>query len=347
MTLRYAAPEQFDNIVTPQSDIYSLGIVLYELFQNREAFQEMSVFGLVGAKQRGISLSFDKTVPSQLAKVINGCLNSDPKLRPKISQIIEILDKLNLAKPLPQQLDHSSLQELECLGQKNQSQTDQILLLQDKFRELIKQINDLKNANFQRSKFVSNLEHDFNHEKQLFIETNRQLQTDINCLKSQIEGFQNQHVISNQHLRSGDGIHWKKLKPKVKKLCEDVRGGKVTSVDLRNSSIGVTGTILLAEALKVNASVTSVNLVGDCVQTEGARALAEALKVNTSIVSIDLSRTCIGWKGARALAEALKVNSSLAIINLYGNAFGVKGVRALADALKVNPRLKIEGVILD
>ncbi|KAL0237929.1 hypothetical protein GEMRC1_012403 [Eukaryota sp. GEM-RC1] len=32
MTVRYAAPEQFDNQMTPQSDIYSIGIMLYELF---------------------------------------------------------------------------------------------------------------------------------------------------------------------------------------------------------------------------------------------------------------------------------------------------------------------------
>ncbi|KAL0242943.1 hypothetical protein GEMRC1_005506 [Eukaryota sp. GEM-RC1] len=378
MTLRYAAPEQFDNIVTPQSDIYSLGIILYELFQNKQAFQEMSVFGLVGAKQRGISLSFDKTIPSQLAKVINGCLNSDPKLRPKISQIIEILDQSNLAKPSPQQLDHSSLQELECLEQKNQSLTDQILLLQANIRELIKQINDLKTEDFQlserHSKFVLNLENDFNHEKQLLLETNRQLQTEFNSLNSQIEGFQNQNMISNsrstkiskmksnsinvstglnsnqgskveedvlpsQNLRIVDKIRWSKVKPKVKKLCEDVRDGKVTSVDLRNNSIGVEGARLLAEALQFNDSVTSLQLRSNSVGAEGAIALAEVLAVNASLTSFGLRSNSVGAVGARALAEALTVNASLTSIDLWNNSIGNAGARALAEALTVNASL--------
>ncbi|KAL0251113.1 hypothetical protein GEMRC1_000327 [Eukaryota sp. GEM-RC1] len=101
MTVKYAAPEQFDNIATPLSDVYSLGVVLYELFQNKEAFEGMSMYGLLGAKQRGVRLPFDKTVPAQLANVIQQCLNADPILRPKISQIIKILESLNLPKPPP------------------------------------------------------------------------------------------------------------------------------------------------------------------------------------------------------------------------------------------------------
>ncbi|KAL0243098.1 hypothetical protein GEMRC1_005659 [Eukaryota sp. GEM-RC1] len=39
ITLRYAAPEQLDDSVTPQSDIYSIGIILYELFQKKKLFK--------------------------------------------------------------------------------------------------------------------------------------------------------------------------------------------------------------------------------------------------------------------------------------------------------------------
>ncbi|KAL0231133.1 hypothetical protein GEMRC1_010614 [Eukaryota sp. GEM-RC1] len=99
MTVRYAAPEQFDNKISPQSDIYSLGIILYELLQNQEAFQGMNQYAIMGAKYGGKPLPFDRSLPSSLSNVINQCLQSDPILRPKISQIIDILENLNLVEP--------------------------------------------------------------------------------------------------------------------------------------------------------------------------------------------------------------------------------------------------------
>ncbi|KAL0229550.1 hypothetical protein GEMRC1_014167 [Eukaryota sp. GEM-RC1] len=103
MTVRYAAPEQFDNKISPQSDIYSLGIILYELFQNKEAFEGMSQYAIVGAKCGGKPLPFDRSLPASLSNVINQCLQSDPILRPKISEILTILDCLNF---------HNSLNDL-------------------------------------------------------------------------------------------------------------------------------------------------------------------------------------------------------------------------------------------
>ncbi|KAL0228816.1 hypothetical protein GEMRC1_013436 [Eukaryota sp. GEM-RC1] len=95
MTVRYAAPEQFDNKISPQSDIYSLGIVLYELFQNMQAFIGKNQYAIMGAKYGGKSLPFDEPLPSSLSNVINQCIQSDPILRPKISEILRILETVS------------------------------------------------------------------------------------------------------------------------------------------------------------------------------------------------------------------------------------------------------------
>ncbi|KAL0251912.1 hypothetical protein GEMRC1_001124 [Eukaryota sp. GEM-RC1] len=190
MTVRYAAPEQFDNKISPQSDIYSLGIVMYESFQNQEAFKGMNQYAIMGAKCGGKPLPFDRSLPSSLRNVINQCLQSDPILRPKISEILRILESLNV-RDSPQQLDQALfLEEFESLKVKNQAQNDQSRLLQAKLMQMDKEIDCLKNENFQlsqqQSKVINDLETKFQLEKQSLIQTNTQLQEENHSLKEQL-----------------------------------------------------------------------------------------------------------------------------------------------------------------
>ncbi|KAL0250912.1 hypothetical protein GEMRC1_000126 [Eukaryota sp. GEM-RC1] len=346
MTVRYAAPEQFGNIATPLSDVYSLGVVLYELFQNKEAFEGMSMYGIVGVKQQGNHFPFDKTVPAQLANVINQCVNADPILRPKISQIIEILEGLNLPKA-PSIPDQSLL--LKKLEVKNQNLVNQNLVIQAKNKQLISENTGLKREN------------------QSLIETNCQLQNEINALKIQVEDVRNlnnsPYVFFHKPCKVDDltseslGLNHgnvevdrqtdmnslmfdhnllDKLKPRVKEVLEGMRAASVTVIRLNRKSLGGDDVRALAKALKVNSSVTSIDLQGGSIGDEGVRALAEALKVNVSVTNINLSRNSIEFEGVIALAEALKVNSSVTSVNLSGNSIKAEGAIALADALKVN-----------
>ncbi|KAL0231151.1 hypothetical protein GEMRC1_010556 [Eukaryota sp. GEM-RC1] len=92
MTPKYAAPEQFDSNAVPASDIYSLGMVLYELLTGKEAFKGFQMLQLFGAKMRGTSLPFDKSTPQYLQELITNCLNTEPSSRLNINEIIEILN---------------------------------------------------------------------------------------------------------------------------------------------------------------------------------------------------------------------------------------------------------------
>ncbi|KAL0238309.1 hypothetical protein GEMRC1_012782 [Eukaryota sp. GEM-RC1] len=201
MTLAYAAPEQFDNKVTPQSDIYSLGIVLYELFHNRHAFEGMSIFGVMGTKQKGLSLHFDKSIPTELANVIKRCLTVDPALRPRIIELIQNLQNLNLAEPKP--VDHSVLlKELESLKEKNQSQSDQILLLQSQsnqfetqnkmLNEEIEYLNDIIHQQSHKLQKYLNLENTVQKEKQSTEQTITRLLNEISFLNNRLHSSSNE-----------------------------------------------------------------------------------------------------------------------------------------------------------
>lgn len=85
-TPAYMSPEQITGKeITTRSDIYSLGLVLYELFTGKPAFQSESVSELVQKHQ-----TTTPTNPSEILKEIDPlvektilrCLEKDPQLRP-------------------------------------------------------------------------------------------------------------------------------------------------------------------------------------------------------------------------------------------------------------------------
>ena len=85
-TPAYMAPEQLaGGEVTPRSDIYALGLVLYELFTGRRALDAANMAELIAKREQG-----DITPPTELVRdldpgierVIMRCLEPDPARRP-------------------------------------------------------------------------------------------------------------------------------------------------------------------------------------------------------------------------------------------------------------------------
>ncbi|MBZ5578092.1 MAG: serine/threonine protein kinase [Acidobacteriia bacterium] len=85
-TPAYMSPEQLAGIeVTVKSDLYALGLVLYELFTGKRAFEAATMVELMELQQRGAPPSITtlvKELDPAVERVILRCLSPDPKQRP-------------------------------------------------------------------------------------------------------------------------------------------------------------------------------------------------------------------------------------------------------------------------
>ncbi|KAL0241021.1 hypothetical protein GEMRC1_006257 [Eukaryota sp. GEM-RC1] len=89
MSPKYTAPESFKKVFGSAFDVYSLGILFYEMFANRLAFEGMGVLEVVTAKQQEHLLSFPEGFPVPISSLINKCLSVNPNERPSISDVLK------------------------------------------------------------------------------------------------------------------------------------------------------------------------------------------------------------------------------------------------------------------
>jgi serine/threonine protein kinase len=83
-TLRYLAPEVFDGVTDIRTDIYSLGLTLYELVALRPAFEENDRHRLVQRLTTSEPASLerlDPSVPRDLATIVQMAIDRDPERR--------------------------------------------------------------------------------------------------------------------------------------------------------------------------------------------------------------------------------------------------------------------------
>ena len=85
-TPAYMSPEQLAGTeVTARSDIYALGLVLYELFTGKRAFEAASLMELMQMQERGAPAditSVAKDLDPAVERVVLRCLERDPARRP-------------------------------------------------------------------------------------------------------------------------------------------------------------------------------------------------------------------------------------------------------------------------
>jgi serine/threonine protein kinase/WD40 repeat protein len=103
-TLRFMAPERFDGRSLPQSDIYSLGLTLYELLTLRPAFDDTNKGRLVDKvlhEPPPPLRRLDPRVPRDLETVVLKCVAKDPAERyPTADALAEELRRFLADRPI-------------------------------------------------------------------------------------------------------------------------------------------------------------------------------------------------------------------------------------------------------
>ncbi len=93
-TPSYMAPEQIGgNEISTRSDVYSLGLVFFEMFTGKRAFQAETLSELVLLHQRSGPRP-SKLVPDidpTIERLIMRCLRKDPDQRPRLQQVLAVL----------------------------------------------------------------------------------------------------------------------------------------------------------------------------------------------------------------------------------------------------------------
>ncbi|KAL0218007.1 hypothetical protein RCL1_008855 [Eukaryota sp. TZLM3-RCL] len=116
-TPKYAPLESFDGKCYPQSDVYSIGIILYEILCNKIAFDGDSVVNIMGKKYTNYVPPFDDSDHPELKRIITECCNKDENSRPTLDAISSVLKSLLTVRTFEVDMIESSISRLAVVGQ--------------------------------------------------------------------------------------------------------------------------------------------------------------------------------------------------------------------------------------
>ena len=100
--LEWQAPEAIQGTgYTEASDIYSFGVILWELFTRKKPFANLSGMALMDAIIAGKREAIPKDMPTEMQTIITSCWDKEPTKRPYVSTLIRDLESYQPRPPSP------------------------------------------------------------------------------------------------------------------------------------------------------------------------------------------------------------------------------------------------------
>ena len=102
-TVSWIAPEVFEKQpYDAKADVYSFGIVMWELYTKQVPFQDLNTFEIPMAVIKGERPPIPKECPKEYAKLMQSCWHKKPAKRPTFQKIVKSLLKLTKDNGLPE-----------------------------------------------------------------------------------------------------------------------------------------------------------------------------------------------------------------------------------------------------
>lgn len=93
----YMAPEVFVGDYNEKCDVYSFGIVLWEIYTQKQAFADLSddlPSFIRAVYNQGLRPEIPKDCPTSISSLLRQCWTKDPQDRPSFTEIINFLDNI-------------------------------------------------------------------------------------------------------------------------------------------------------------------------------------------------------------------------------------------------------------
>ncbi|KAL0237895.1 hypothetical protein GEMRC1_012369 [Eukaryota sp. GEM-RC1] len=350
ITPKYAPPEAFSNKLFPASDVYSLGIIFYELLTNRIAFEDLDPIAMFGAKMNNTHLPFNN-VPKELQEIITRCCSINPESRPSIDELLTFLKSLNVNS---NETLNNSLVQQPCPFQKipeipkyRTSDSDQLnrfkVQLQNQLNSKNASLNQL-NVELEQLKILNN--------SPRFVASKPKAQKassypfDSNILPTGIqEAFfriKNGADTISANIEDNNAAFAIADALRASQTLQSLSLTIKSSGYITSRALSLEGMTALVDALKFNSSVTFFSLQSFVVSKTDVcygDILGDLLLVNNTIQNVDL-RLNLGNKGISSILSALQSNSSVTSLSFTQSHIETFGFVALADFMKANDSLK-------
>ncbi|KAL0250950.1 hypothetical protein GEMRC1_000164 [Eukaryota sp. GEM-RC1] len=166
-TLKYVAPEALSNRRCLKSDIYSLGLMLYELFCNEKVFEGYDVAAICGAKMSPLQLKFPPNIDQCIVDLVSSCCHVDMNERPSLEDIYESLNKLSEEFPkefesvedeLNSHVNERSSADLEKLSNQITDLSNRVLSLQSAITAKERELSEYQQSSTNLKNRISKLE---------------------------------------------------------------------------------------------------------------------------------------------------------------------------------------------